>query len=100
MTRASPTPVNYKDSLIFTIGGYCHGNGVQDVEVYDIALKKYKANERLLGYRKIPWLNRRKYGSSACVLNNFIYSFGGCLGYARYSNTIESLDVEAWKDGN
>ena len=62
-------------------------------------MKKYKSNAHNGGYYKIPRLNNRKYGSGACVLTNYIYNFGGCLGFAGYSNTIESLDVEAWKDG-
>lgn len=68
--------------LLFAVGGWCSGDAIASVEMYDPTTNEWKA---------VAQMSKRRCGVGVAVLNNLLYAVGGHDGVS-YLNSVERYD--------
>lgn len=71
--------------VLFAVGGWCSGDAISSVEMYD------PHNPSNSEWRIVKEMNKRRCGVGVAVLNQHIYAIGGHDGQS-YLNSVERYD--------
>ena len=77
--RTRPRKPIRRGEVLFAVGGWCSGNAIESVEVFDPQSGVWKMVENM---------SKRRCGVGVAVLNDLLYAVGGHDGTS-YLNSIE-----------
>jgi kelch-like protein 20 len=77
----SRKPAKYGE-VLFAVGGWCSGDAISSVEMYDPSTNEWKM---------VASMSKRRCGVGVGVLNGYLYAVGGHDGQS-YLNTVERYD--------
>jgi len=82
--RTRPRKPIRRGEVLFAVGGWCSGNAIESVEVFDPQAGVWKMVENM---------SKRRCGVGVAVLNDLLYAVGGHDGTS-YLNSIERYDPQ------
>ncbi|CAF0862241.1 unnamed protein product [Didymodactylos carnosus] len=82
--RTRPRKPIKPGEVLFAVGGWCSGDAIASVEMYDPQTNEWRA---------VAQMSKRRCGVGVAVLNNLLYAVGGHDGTS-YLNSVERFDPQ------
>ncbi|CAF3023750.1 unnamed protein product [Rotaria sp. Silwood2] len=82
--RTRPRKPRKSEEVLFAVGGWCSGDAIASVEMFDPTTNEWRA---------VAPMSKRRYDVGVGVLSNLLYAFGGHDDVS-YLNSVERFDPQ------